>query len=124
MIGERESYGEGSTAMSIGIWKNPRMIESDWGVIEYTRPRPELGEVGYLTLVSTTGYEDLLIKGPVPECGSMAIATATVTLDDDDQVRRFYHLDYNGKCWTWELFSAHWTDKPDAHPVYIGRWPD
>lgn len=103
--------------MTVGIWRNAaHQCESDWGVIEHTRARPERGEVGHLILVSVTGYHQL-IHGPMPEGASMA----TRSFSGD---RAFYCLDYDGQRWTWELFETHWVDEPGSHPVFIGRWPD
>lgn len=96
-------------------------VECDWGVIEYARARPP-DEVGHLILVSKQGFCDLLRHGPnslgVP--GTMSRATFT---GFGETLRRFFHLDYNGQRWTWELFDAHWADGC-SFQVYIGRWPD
>lgn len=98
------------------------MAESTWGVIEYPRARPACGEVGHLILVSAIGYEELAIKGPSLECGAMASAAFSA----DEPPRMFYHLDFDGQRWTWELFLTYWADWITGVPVqvYIGRWPD
>lgn len=108
--------------VSVGIWKNAgKNCESDWGVIEHTRARVERGEVGSLILVSAEGYQELCVSGPIPEGESIASASS------DDDGRLFYHQDYEGRRWTWELFDCHWTDIGPERvlpALYIGRWPD
>jgi hypothetical protein len=113
--------------MSIGAWRNGAHIECDWGVIE--KARPHLGQVAPLVLVWAAGVHDLIKNGD-NRLDAPAVASVTLVTDDDpptedSPIRMFYHLDYAGQRWTWELFDMHWTDAPEkTSKLYIGRWPD
>ena len=93
-------------------------VECDWGRIEHPKARPDRGEVGHLVLVAADGLYDLIINGPNWR-DRPALASATL-----DGPRMFYHLDYDGRRWTWELFPCHWADGAKHPELYIGRWPD
>lgn len=89
----------------------------EWGPLEHSCPRPDLGQVGPL-MITTIGYlRELLDSGPkeAPRGG-----THSVTVDGR---RVFAHHDYNWQRWTWELFPAYFTDN-QGPPICIGRWPD
>ena len=112
---------------SVGVWRNDNgEIESDWGIIHYTRPRADKGEVGPLILVSRDGFDDLLREGPNNR-DKPGISTATlqrVGTFSGTGMRKFFHHAYGGGRWTWELFDMHWTDIDAPANCYIGRWPD
>jgi hypothetical protein len=90
-------------------------LECNWGVIEHGNPKPALGMVGHLILI-TPDYVRKLAAAPQNYRGHIA------TLTSHGQ-RTFVHLEYGDRTWTWELFPAYFADRkgPD---MMIGRWPD
>jgi hypothetical protein len=98
-----------------------------WGVIEHPRARPDLGEVGPLTLVTATFIDELLRDGPVLWHRGPCDRT-TCRWERNSATERagrlFFHSDYADQRWTWELFDTHWADGRRAAKLYIGRWPD
>lgn len=105
---------------SVGMWRchETGEIDSDWGVITHTKPRADHDEIGPLILVSRKGFDDLLRCGPNLR-DAPGLSSASVKGH-----RRFFHHDYGGTQWVWELFDAHWTDIDGPCNCYIGRWPD
>jgi hypothetical protein len=101
------------------MWRNtepPFQVDSDLGVIEHSRPRPHLGEVGELMLIPNESVDNLLTNG-----ANMldAPSTASASVDGDQTL---FHLDWNGQRWTWELQDAHWTDIEGGYvPLMIGK---
>lgn len=90
----------------------------EWGPIEHSNPRPDLGEVGPLMIVLPSYIRELLENGPKP--APQGGGTHSVTVDGR---RVFAHHDYNGYRWTWELHPAYISDN-QGPPICIGRWPD
>lgn len=99
-------------------------VVSTWGEIEYPAARPDRGEVGHLIL-APRGWVDSMARGGYGVSNACAGSTwaASTKRDKGSPTRRFLHLAYDGRGWTWEMFRAHWDDNrgPD---LYIGRWPD
>lgn len=105
------------TKTSVGVWRDAEGINSDWGRIEHTRPRPHRGAVGPLMLVWREGVERLLATGEKgAEFDSPAVAWAYTVLGCT-----FFCLEYDDETWTWELAEAHWADLDEPCPCYIGR---
>ncbi|BCP29588.1 hypothetical protein JF780_05695 [Mycobacterium intracellulare] len=91
-------------------------IGCDWGAIrnsEVDTRRP----IEHLMLVTPDVVERMLEHGP--EIGTRG---GLVSCTEDDG-RKFFHLEYDDKRWTWELFDAHWWDD-EGPEIYVGRWPD
>jgi hypothetical protein len=94
-------------------------IDSDWGIVEHTDPRPDLGQVGHLMVTHADYIRYLAKDGPYmsPTKGGRI---DSVTFDGD---RVFCHSEWRGNRWTWEVFDAHWWDHLPSE-IMIGRWPD
>lgn len=98
---------------------------TDFGEIEYSQPRPWLGEVGHLCLAGGDWVRKLLTDGPESKMAGAQVWSATA---DGDRV--FVRLDWNpghglpAGSWTWEMFDAHWADDQKHQAVMVGRWPD
>jgi hypothetical protein len=99
--------------MTIGIWRNleTHVLDSDLGVIKYSRPDPVRREVGQLMLIAKewVDNENRTPFDPWP---------ARVITEDG---RTFYQIEHDGQSWKWELFEAHWTDLDGPCPCYIGK---
>jgi hypothetical protein len=111
-------------SIELRITTDGRNLECDWGVIEHGNPKPCLGKVGHLMLITPDYAKRLVEKGPhEPHCCGVNSVTT-------DGGRTFVHLDdYRGQRWTWELFEAHWWDDNwfghnGGPPILVGRWPD
>jgi hypothetical protein len=98
-------------------------LVTDFGVVEYPCPRPDLGEVGSLMLAAASWVDAMRRDGPIVFSLSFG-GTARVVEQDG---RTFVHYDYEDRHWVWEMFDAHWEpDSPhqSGQPMMIGRWPD
>lgn len=93
-------------------------VGCDWGVIQYSDPRPALGQVGHLMLATGWWVGAMLNKGPRRDD---RYGQTSVTEQDG---RLFIHMDWEDQHWTWELFKAHFSDGKGPDDLFIGRWPD
>lgn len=92
-------------------------IECDWGRINNAAADPRYS-IEHLML-TTDSYIKQLLESP-----SITFLRGTHSASVDG-TRTFFHLDYEGRHWTWEVFAACWADgkgKPDG--IMVGRWPD
>lgn len=113
------------------IWREkepPYRLMSDLGEIEYSQPRPHLGEVGELMLITHDGFEFCQQAPNLCNDASRSRAWTQWFTENKSLVsasvkegRKYYHLTYKGKTWTWELFRARWTDCANTVLLYIGR---
>lgn len=93
-------------------------VVCEFGTIEHTCPRPELGEVGSLIIAGPVWVDELL-RRPAERDQRGYYARRV-------DGRLFLTLDvteFGFGCWTWELFEAHFQGDPDV-PWFVGRWPD
>lgn len=99
---------------SVGMWRNfkTHKLDSDFGVVEHSRARPDRNEVGRLILVNKDWVDQ---GGDITQ--NVDPWPSWVTTEDG---RTFFHIEYANQSWKWELFSGHWTDIEGPCPCYIG----
>lgn len=89
----------------------------EWGPLDNGDPRPELGQVGPLMIITPRYLRKLINEGP-QDAPWEGVHSATV-----DGRRIFAHHDWNGQRWTWELHPAYFSDN-EGPQIIVGRWPD
>jgi len=106
--------------------------ECDYGII----PSFDIRNPAPLTITSRDFAHWVFEEGP-QRISRGSVHTVTVTPMPDtngditatSEIRMFYHIEYLGRRWTWELLPAHWGEPPSRYnnariPIYLGRWPD
>lgn len=103
-------------------------LESPWGRVEHSCPRPDRGEVGHLMLADLEWVAGVLGSEGYRRAGGWWTATTAPDEQNPSRSRIFCHLEYppTGERWTWEMFAAEITpSRPEgARPLLLGKWPD
>lgn len=99
--------------LPIGSDRCTHHLECDWGRFGNSEADPRRG-IEHLMLIRQQDFADMLESGTYLDWRG---STGTASVDGE---RLFFHLDYEGRHWTWELFEAHWWDHKGSK-IYIGR---